>query len=94
MTGRNTALRRPTARFSRRRLDERTLPTARPGGRLEPCVGPWQLPLPAGAKDCHDWEKMQSSAAQPTFRLRQTRYVSELQASENLIQYGLSVPQL
>jgi hypothetical protein len=54
----------PTARFSRRRLDESTLPTARPGGRLEPRVGPWQLPLPAGAEDCHDWEKMQSSAAQ------------------------------
>jgi hypothetical protein len=34
------------------------------GGRLEPRVGPWHLPLPAGAEDCHDWEKMQSSAAQ------------------------------
>jgi hypothetical protein len=31
---------RPTARFSRRRLNERTLPTARLGGRLEPRVGP------------------------------------------------------
>jgi hypothetical protein len=36
---------------------EKTLTTARLGGRLEPRVGPWQLPLPAGAEDCHDWEK-------------------------------------
>jgi hypothetical protein len=66
------------------------------GGRLEPRVGPWQLPLPAGAKDCHDWEKMQSSAAQrPAVQLRPSLRVQVVTrtASHNEKWYLIATPE-